>query len=84
MKENDTVYAFKLVEKKVIVKKSQVIHIKNEVKILYCVDFQFLIRMKYFFRDNVYLFIGMAFIDGGMFAFSLIFLVPVFLSVDIG
>lgn len=69
--ETSETIALKLVEKRVTVKRSQVVHLKNEIKLLFCCKCPFLVRMKYFFKDNVYLYLGMPFISGGEMFFHL-------------
>lgn len=72
-KHNDSghMIALKLIEKKVTVKRSQVVHVKNEIKLMFCCKNPFLVRMQYFFRDNVYLYLGMPFVSGGEMYFHL-------------
>ncbi|XP_026481705.1 cAMP-dependent protein kinase catalytic subunit beta-like [Ctenocephalides felis] len=58
-------YAMKLMEKANIVKTKQVAHTMSEIRILDAVKFDFLVGLEFFFKDNVYLFITMQFINGG-------------------
>lgn len=60
-----TLHAMKVLEKRQIVNLKQVRHVKNEVKIMNSIGFIFLLKSDFFFKDNVYLFIGMPFINGG-------------------
>lgn len=68
-KKTDRASALKLLEKAHVVKTKQVTHIMSEIKTMYAFNFPFLIQLEFFFKDNVYLCIGMPFINGGeMFA----------------
>lgn len=58
-------YAMKMVEKEKIVKLKQIEHSYYEKKILYGLNFPFVVYMKYFFKDNVYLYYVLPFIAGG-------------------
>lgn len=58
-------YALKLLDKQKIVKLKQVDHTMSEKKILQAVRFPFLIHLKFSFKDNDYLYLGMPFINGG-------------------
>ncbi|KAF5276829.1 hypothetical protein FQA39_LY06381 [Lamprigera yunnana] len=62
---NNEVYAVKVIEKAHIVKTRQVQHTIAEIKTLTSVRFEFLVFMEYFFKDNVYLFLVLPFINGG-------------------
>lgn len=57
--------AMKIMEKKLLIKKRCVRQVLSEIRILDAVDFTFLVRLHYFFKDNVYLFLVMPFINGG-------------------
>lgn len=62
-------FAMKILEKEHIVKTKQVEHTISEIRIMDVMNFQFLVHMEFFFKDNVYLFIVMPYINGGeMFA----------------
>ncbi|KPJ01909.1 cAMP-dependent protein kinase catalytic subunit alpha [Papilio xuthus] len=58
-------YAMKMLEKEKIVKLKQVEHSFYEKKILCGLNFPFVVYMKYFFKDNVYLYYILPFIPGG-------------------
>lgn len=58
-------YAMKMMEKKHVVKTKQVAHTISEIRIMDSLNFPFMIRMEFFFKDNVYLFLVMPFINGG-------------------
>ncbi|KOB73103.1 putative cAMP-dependent protein kinase catalytic subunit [Operophtera brumata] len=62
-------YAMKMLEKAKIVKLRQIEHSFYEKKILCGLNFPFVVYMKFFFKDNVYLYFVLPFIAGGeMFA----------------
>ncbi|XP_018654710.1 serine/threonine kinase [Schistosoma mansoni] len=48
-----------------IIKLKQVQHTLNEKRILQAVDFPFLIRLEYSFKNEVYLFLGLEYVSGG-------------------
>lgn len=58
-------YAMKILEKEKIVKQKQIEHSLYEKKVLYGLNFPFVIYLKYFFKDNVYLYYVLPFIPGG-------------------
>lgn len=61
--------AIKMMEKKHVIKTKQVQHTISEIRIMDAVNFPFMVKMEYFFLDNVYLFLVMPFVNGGeMFA----------------
>lgn len=60
-----TIHAMKILEKREISKTKQVQHVKNEVKVMNSINFEFLLKSEFFFKNNVYLFIGMPFVNGG-------------------
>lgn len=57
--------AIKMMEKKHVVKTKQVQHTISEIRIMDSLNFPFMIKMEYFFQDNVYLFLAMPLINGG-------------------
>ena len=57
--------AMKVMEKARIVKLKQVEHIISEIRIIDSMKFNFLVGMEYFFKDNVYVFLVMPFVNGG-------------------
>ncbi|XP_022114121.1 cAMP-dependent protein kinase catalytic subunit alpha-like [Pieris rapae] len=58
-------YAMKVMEKEKIVKMKQIEHSYYEKKILCGLNFPFVVYMKYFFKDNVYLYYVLPFVAGG-------------------
>lgn len=64
-KKADKLYAMKLMEKANVVKTKQVEHTHSEIRILDALNFEFLVHMEFYFKDNVYLFLVMPFINGG-------------------
>lgn len=58
-------YAMKALEKEKIVKLKQIEHSFYEKKILCGLNFPFVVYMKYYFKDNVYLYFVLPFIVGG-------------------
>lgn len=58
-------YAMKMLEKEKIVKLKQIEHSLYEKKILNGLNFPFVIYLKYFFKDNVYLYYILPYIVGG-------------------
>ncbi|XP_075242884.1 cAMP-dependent protein kinase catalytic subunit 1-like isoform X3 [Convolutriloba macropyga] len=58
-------YAMKILDKQKVVKLKQVEHTLNEKKILASIDFPFLVRMDYHFKDNTNLYMVLEFINGG-------------------
>ncbi|CAL8101184.1 unnamed protein product [Calicophoron daubneyi] len=67
VKDDDTkeFYALKVLEKEQIVKSKQVEHSINEKRILAAIDFPFLVKLAYSFKDEVYLFLAMEYVPGG-------------------
>lgn len=63
--KEDELYAMKMMEKSHVVKTRQVQHTLSEIRIMDAVRFEFLVYLEYFFKDNVYLFLVMPFINGG-------------------
>lgn len=57
--------AIKMMEKKHVVKTKQVQHTIAEIRVMDSVNFPFMVKMEYFFLDNVYLFLVMPFVNGG-------------------
>ncbi|KAJ9598376.1 hypothetical protein L9F63_010950 [Diploptera punctata] len=58
-------YAMKIMEKEHIVRMKQVQHTHNEIRILDAINFQFIVRLDYYFKDNVYIYMVLPFINGG-------------------
>lgn len=64
-KQPDQLFAIKMMEKAHVVKTKQVAHTISEIRLMDAMRFQFLVYMEFFFKDNVYLFLGMPFVNGG-------------------
>lgn len=58
-------YAMKALEKEKVVKLKQIEHSYYEKKILCGLNFPFIVYMKYYFKDNVYIYFVLPFIPGG-------------------
>lgn len=58
-------YALKILEKPKVINSNQLQHVKNEKKILQCVNFPFLVTMKFYFKDNANLYMALDFVPGG-------------------
>lgn len=58
-------YAMKMLEKEKIIQLKQIEHSYYEKKILCGMNFPFVVYMKYFFKDNVYLYYVLPFVAGG-------------------
>lgn len=67
VKHNSTgkYYAMKMLEKEKLIKLKQVEHSLYEKKILNSLNFPFVVYLKYFIKDNVYLYFILPFIAGG-------------------
>lgn len=55
----------KILEKAKIVKLKQVEHTVTEKKILCAVNHPFLVKLDYWFKDNVYLYMVLTYVPGG-------------------
>lgn len=64
-KGKDEYYAIKILKKRDILRLKVLDHTLNEKRVLQCVDFHFIIKMEYFFKDNSFLFFVMPYIVGG-------------------
>lgn len=58
-------YAMKSLEKEKVVRYKQIEHTYSEMKILCAVNFPFVVNMKFYFKDNVYLYFVLPFVAGG-------------------
>lgn len=57
--------AMKILEKRHLIKKNCVRQALSEIRILDAVEFTFLVHLHYYFKDNVYIFLVMQFVNGG-------------------
>lgn len=64
-KNNQKYYAMKIMEKANIIRTRQLIHTIAEIRCMDSFSFPFLVDMEFFFKNNVYIFIVMPFVNGG-------------------
>lgn len=58
-------FAIKILNKKHIIKLKQVEHVLNERNIMHSLDFPFLTKLAYSFKDNANLYLVLEFVNGG-------------------
>lgn len=64
-KDNDKIYAMKILKKKEMMKRKQVEHIKTERKILELIDHPFIIKLRHAFQNEHKLYLVMDYCHGG-------------------
>ncbi len=64
-KDDDKLFAMKVLKKKYMIKKNQVEHIKTERQILEMMEYAFIIKLKYAFQNHHKLYLVMDYCPGG-------------------
>lgn len=64
-KNNQKYYAMKIMEKANIMRTRQLLHTIAEIRCMDSFNFPFLVNLEFFFKNNVYIFIVMPFVNGG-------------------
>jgi serine/threonine protein kinase len=70
-KDSDEVCAMKILKKKEMIKRDQVLHIKTEKRIMEIVDHPFIVKLRYAFHNKQKLYIITKFLPGGELFFHL-------------
>uniref|UniRef100_A0A1B6MS62 cAMP-dependent protein kinase n=1 Tax=Graphocephala atropunctata TaxID=36148 RepID=A0A1B6MS62_9HEMI len=66
-KQDQSLYAIKVVDKKLVIERKCVRYVNSEKRILQSVNFPFVLYLKYFFVDSTFLYFVMPFVPGGDF-----------------
>lgn len=64
-KKSDKLLAMKVMEKEHVVRTKQITHTISEIRTADACRMEFMIHLDFFFKDNVYIFLVMPFINGG-------------------
>lgn len=64
-KTQPKLFAMKIMEKVNIIRTKQLVHTISEIRFLDALKFPFIIHLEYFFKNNVYVFLVMPFVNGG-------------------
>ena len=63
--DNDKIYAMKILKKKAMLKRKQVLHIKTERRIMELIDHPFIVKLRYAFQTPERLYMVMDYCPGG-------------------
>jgi len=64
-KKKEKFMAIKILCKKQIIKQKQIEHTVGEKRVLACIQFPFIVKQHFAFKDNCYLYIALEFVSGG-------------------